>query len=452
VVPADEDDIRLPWSRSDRTVPRIIVRPLQEFLQTSTAAAAVLFGAIVLALLWANSPWREGYESLWHTPMTVRIGDIAVGTDLHFWIQDGLMTLFFLLVGLEIKRELTVGELQRLRAAALPVLAAVGGMLAPAVLYLSIAGSGAGRSGWGIPMATDIALALGVLALAASFAPSRLRPLLLTLAIVDDIGAILVIALFYRQGGDPIYVLWGVAATVGVIMSHRLQLRALWVYIALGVVLWYTCYRAGIHPTIAGVILGLLTPVEPSQRPAAVSREARRVAEATSDDPEPLDVDAPEWLELAALSREAVSPLARVEHALLPWSSFIIVPLFALASAGVRLSASTISAAASSVVAIGIVAGLVVGKPLGIWLTSLAAVRTRVGELPKDVTMRSVAGLGATAGIGFTVALFIAELAFPGRPVMLGEAKIAILFASVVAGGAGWVLLRVAHSPRKEPR
>jgi NhaA family Na+:H+ antiporter len=441
----DPQGIRPAWSRSERPIPRTIVRPLQEFLQTSTAAALVLLGAIVVALVWINSPWWEGYERLWHTALVLRVGDVTIGTDLHFWIQDGLMTFFFVLVGLEIKRELTVGELQRPRAAALPAIAAVGGMVVPAALYLAIAGGGATERGWGIPIATDIALALGALALAARHAPSSLKPLLLTLAIVDDIGAIAVIAIFYSRGGQPEAIVAALVIIGLVVVMQRLHVRAAWVYVVLGAGLWFACYEAGIHSTIAGVVMGLLTPVQPFQRPAAVSREAKRIADETADEPDPIDADAPAWLELATLSREAISPLARVEHLLLPWSSFLIVPLFALSSAGVRLSPSAISAAFSSVVAIGVFVGLVLGKPIGVVGASLLARWTKVGETPEGVGTRAIVGLGATAGIGFTVGLFIAELAFPDDPALLAEAKIGILFASVVAGGLGYAVLRTSR-------
>jgi len=445
VQPADPEEIRPPWSRSERTFPRTIVRPLQEFLQTSTAASFVLLSAIVVALVWINSPWWESYERLWHTSLVLQVGDMTIGTDLHFWIQDGLMTFFFVLVGLEIKRELTVGELQRPRAAALPALAAIGGMVVPAVLYLAIADGGATERGWGIPIATDIALALGALALAARHAPSSLKPLLLTLAIVDDIGAIAVIAIFYSRGGQPEAIVAALVVIGLVVVAQRLHVRAAWVYVVLGAGLWFACYKAGIHPTIAGVVMGLLTPVQPFQRPAAVSREAKRIADETADEPDPIDADAPAWLELATLSREAISPLARVEHLLLPWSSFLIVPVFALSSAGVRLSPSTISAAFSSVVAIGVFVGLVFGKPIGVVGASLLARWTRVGETPEGVGTRAIVGLGATAGIGFTVGLFIAELAFPDDAALLAEAKIGILFASVVAAVLGYVVLRTSR-------
>ena len=448
-MPPELEDIRPPWSRSDRTVPRVVVRPLQEFLQTSTAAAFVLFGAIVVALAWANSPWRESYVSLWHTALAVRVGSVTIGSDLHFWINDGLMTLFFLVVGIEIKREFTIGELRDRRAAALPAIAAVGGMLVPALLFLAVVGSGDARKGWGIPMATDIALALGALLLAARHAPAGLKPLLLTLAIVDDIGAILVIAIFYPQGGNATELLGAVALLGVIVLLQRLHVRATVVYVAIGIGVWYLTYRAGVHPTIAGVALGLLTPSVPFQRPAAVSAEARRTAEETVDDPTPPDVDAGSWLRLAWLSREAVSPLARTEHALLPWTSFVVVPLFALANAGVTLAGETLRRSMTERLGLAIVLGLVVGKPLGIAVAARLSAATGVGRLPRDVGWGHIVGMGATAGIGFTIALFIAELAFPESPELLAQAKVSILVGSVLAGVIGHVILRAARRPAR---
>jgi NhaA family Na+:H+ antiporter len=302
-------EIRAPWSRSDRLVPRTVVRPLQEFLRESTSSALLLFAAVVVALVWANSPWAESYASFWSTPLKVRIGDHVIGKDLQFWVNDGLMTLFFLVVGVEIKRELTTGELQQPKAAVLPAVAAVGGMVVPAILFLLVVRGEASR-GWGIPMATDIALALGALALAARHVPSALKPLMLTLAIVDDIGAILVIAIFYSSGGNGVALAAAVLLVFVVVGMQRAHVRAFLPYVAVGALLWLATYEAGVHPTIAGVVLGLLTPAVPFQRPAAVSEEARRVADETVDEPDPPDADAPAWLELAWLSKEDV-PLSR---------------------------------------------------------------------------------------------------------------------------------------------
>ena len=399
--------------RRRRRVP--LVQPLQEFLRESTSSSWVLVAAVAVALVWVNSPWGASYDRLWSTPLVVHIGGLTIGSDLAFWISSGLMTFFFLVVGLEIKREVTIGELRRPKAVALPAIAAVGGMIVPALLYLAIAHGPAGR-GWGVPIATDIALALGALALAARHAPAALKPLLLTLAIVDDIGAIVVIALFYSHGGRPLELVAALLVVAAVIVLEWLHVRATVVFIGLGVLLWVACDQAGIHPTIAGVVMGLLTPVH-------------------------------------ARPDEEVAPLARTEHLLLPWTSFLIVPLFALSSAGVHLSPATVSAALGGVVAAGVFVGLVIGKPIGVVAASLLARRTGVGEAPAEVGTRALVGLGATAGIGFTVGLFIAELAFPAEPLLLAEAKIGLLTASVVAGALGYAVLRGSdRSTRSDPR
>jgi Na+/H+ antiporter NhaA len=394
------------------------------------------------ALVWANSPWREAYERLWHTGVSVRLGGYAIQEDLRGAVNDGLMTLFFLVVGLEIKREFTIGELRDPRAAALPVLAAVGGMVVPAGLYLLVNVGGEGARGWGIPMATDIAFALGVLTVAARRAPATLRPFLLTLAIVDDIGAILVIAVFYSGGVrlEPLAVALGLCLLI--VLSQRIQIRATAVYVALGVALWVATFESGVHPTIAGVALGLLTPAVAFQRPRAVSLEAHRVADETVDEPSPPDADAPQWLELARLSREAVSPLARVEAVLHPWTSLVVVPLFALANAGVELSREALREAAGSPITLGVVLGLLVGKTVGIWGASLLAVAVRAARLPAGVDRGSLLGAAAVAGIGFTVSLFVTELAFLRRD-LIDEAKVGILAGSALAGILGYVVLSV---------
>jgi NhaA family Na+:H+ antiporter len=323
-------------------------------------------------------------------------------------------------------------------------------MLVPAAIYVAVNAGGAGSQGWGIPMATDIAFALGVLTLAARSAPAGLKAFMLTLAIVDDIGAILVIALFYSRGIDPLPLLVAASLIVLLIVLQRFDVRATAVYLVLGGAIWLAFYESGVHPTIAGVILGLLTPAEPFQRPRAVSAEAVRVAETTLDDPEPPDADAPEWLRLARLSREAVSPLARVEAALHPWTSFLIVPLFALANAGVELSVDSLRDSATSPITLGVVLGLVVGKVIGITGASLLAVRTGLGRLPNGVGWRHMVALSAVAGIGFTVSLFITDLAFGGGPLQ-DEAKVGILVASILAGVLGFVGFRVGVAPKRVP-
>lgn len=438
--PGPGPGVRQPWSRSQGRLAGAVLRPLQAFLATEAASGTLLLAAAVVAIAWANSPWRETYDRLWHTELVISIGRWRLAHDLGHWVSDGLMTLFFFVVGLEIKREVLTGELRDLRAAAVPVVAAVGGMVAPAIVYLLIADGGPDARGWGIPMATDIAFALGVLTLVARSAPPALKPFLLTLAIVDDIGAIVVIALFY-SGGVALRPLLIAMALLGlVVLLQRARVRASAIYVLLGIAVWVATSSSGIHPTIAGVALGLLTPAVPFQRPATVSREAHRVADETVDEPSPPDADAPYWLYLASLSREAVSPLARAEAFLHPWVSFVVVPLFALANAGVDLSGRALSQAAGSSVALGVLLGLVLGKPLGIALATWAAVRSGLGRLPSGTGWRDVLGLGAVAGIGFTVSLLVTDLAFEGSP-LLEPAKAGILAASALAGALGALVL-----------
>jgi len=438
-------ELQAPWSRSDRFLPRTVVQPLQEFMQASTAGSLVMLLAAITAIAWANSPWSQAYHDLWATEFALNLGRWELALDLRHWVNDALMTIFFLLVGLEIKRELTTGELRQVRQAALPVVAAIGGMVAPALIYVALTLGREGGAGWGIPMATDIAFALGVLTLAARHAPPSLKPMLLTLAIVDDIGAILVIALFYSDGLSLAWLQAGAVVLVLIVIARQVGIRSTAVYWILGAVLWLEFLEAGIHPTITGVILGLLTPAVAFQRSAAVSELAARTAEQTKDAID-VDSDAHWWFRLSELSREAVSPLVRIEHQLLPWSSFLIVPLFALANAGVELSFDALRGAATGAVGLGVFLGLVVGKPLGIWLASAVAIRTGLARLPRGVTLRHVALMGVTAGIGFTVSLFIAELAFDAE-MLRDEAKIAILAASLVAGVVGLVLFRVTGEP-----
>jgi NhaA family Na+:H+ antiporter len=439
-ISSAEAEIRVPWSGSARPVPRLILRPLQTFLRTEEAGGLLLLVAAVTALVWANSPWRASYAAVWHTQLTVGLGGWSLTEDLQHWVNDALMALFFLVVGLEIKRELTTGELREPRAAALPAIAALGGMVVPALLYLAINPSGEPARGWGIPMATDIAFALGVLAIVGRGLPAALKSFLLALAIVDDIGAILVIAVFYSGSISfaPLLVAGGLFALI--LVLQRLQVRWTTVYVLLGVGVWLATFKSGIHATIAGVVLGLATPAAPFQRPRAVSLEAHRIADDTVDDPVPPDADAHHWLHLAGLTREAVSPLARLEHLLHPWTSYVVIPVFALANAGVSISSSGLSEAVTSGVTLGVVAGLVVGKTAGVTVFTWMAIRTRITRLPEGVGWGQLVGVAALAGIGFTVSLFITSLAFQTQAVQ-DAAKVGILAASLLAGLVGALLL-----------
>jgi len=444
--------LHVPWSRSSRAVARRVVQPLQSFLEAEASSAVLLVAAAAIAMVWANSPWRDGYEDLWATTVTVRAGDLGVSADLRQWVNEGLMSLFFLVVGLEVKRELLTGELRDRRTALLPVVGAIGGMVVPAALYLAVTAGTPASQGWGVAMPTDLAVSAAVLALALPGAAPGLRVFLLTLAIADDIGSVAVVALASSSDVTWAWLLVAVAIGVAIVGLQRIQVRATAVYLAMGVGMWLAVWEAGVSPTLAGVALGLLTPAVPFQRPRAVSEEAHRVAEATLDFPPTPDADAPQWLRLASLSREAVSPLARVEAALHPWTSYVVVPLFALANAGVELRAAAIDAGIERRLVLAIVLARVVGKPLGIVLAVAAASRGRLARRPSEGSLGQVVGVAAAAGVPFTVALFIADLALP--PELLGAAKLGVLAAALAAGALGFGLLRRfrgAESPGHEP-
>ena len=407
---------------------------VHRFVETEASSGMVLVAATVVALVWANSPWRHGYDSLWTNAVVVQVGGLHVTEDLRHFVNDGLMTLFFFVVGLEIKRERVRGELADLRVAALPVLAAVGGMVVPGLLYLMItAASGAGH-GWGIPIATDIAFSLGVLALLHRRVPPSLKLVLLTLAIVDDVGAIIVIALFY---GGSIHA-GALAAAGGCLLLAALfqRVRVDWppLYVALGVAGWYATYRSGVHATIAGVAFALITPASA----LAPAETVRRWASDLSDDP-----GAAQLRQMMVIARQSVSPAEHIEDRLHPFTSFVILPCFALANAGIELRHGMFDEGHAATVALAVAIGLVLGKFLGIMAASWFAVRARIATLPADVGWSHIAGIAALGGIGFTVSLFITGLAFGETPVA-DAAKLAILAASMASAALGTLLLRRA--------
>jgi NhaA family Na+:H+ antiporter len=418
---------------SDRRLARL-AGPVVQFLRVEAAGGVLLLVATVAALIWANSPWESSYQSLWSTEFRVTVGSYEFAEDLGHLVNDLLMAFFFLVVGMEIKREIVAGELNSLRAVALPAMAALGGMVVPAAIFAGINLGGAGARGWGIPMATDIAFALGIVALLGSRVPSSVKVLLLTLAIVDDIGAIVVIAVFYSDAISPTWL--AVAAVLVAVMAllHRLSVMYLPVLVAVALALWLAVYESGVHATIAGVVVGLLTPASPR----LTTSEATRSVGALDED----DLGAGQVHTTATSIKASVSDCDRGIHDLHPWTSFVIVPLFALANAGIDLSADSLSS--PSAVLIGVVAGLVLGKLVGIAAFSWLAVRLGIAELPPDLRWMHVIGVAAIGGVGFTVSLFIAGLALDGD--LLTDAKIGILTASLIAGVVGAVLLARAGS------
>lgn len=418
----------------------------QEFFRTEAATGALLLGCACLALFVANSEWAELYHRLWDVRVAVAGGGYELSLTLHEVINDGLMAVFFLLVGLEIKREALAGELASPRQAALPIAAAVGGMLVPALIYLAANGGGAAVHGWAIPMATDIAFALGALALIAPRAPAGLKVFLAALAIVDDMGAVLVIAMFYTRE-----IVWSAMASAGVVVLllvglNVLRVRRLTPYLCLGIVLWFFVYQSGVHATIAGVLLAFTIPTRTRINAADFSAQARGLLD-YFDRTETGDLlvitsrgqqEAIVGLERA--SEQVTAPLLRLEHALHGVSAFVVMPLFAFANAGVHLNGTPIGG-----VTLAVILGLAIGKPLGITAAAYAAVRAGFAALPDGVSWTALHGCAWLGGIGFTMSLFIATLAFEGTPLLDG-AKVGILAGSILAGIVGAIVVRASRT------
>ena len=420
---------------------RLAGKPIERFLHIEAASGLLLVISAAIALVWANSPWAETYQHLWHTPLGVRMGRFTFERSLEWVVNDGLMVIFFFVVGMEIRREIHQGELSDWRRAALPAAAALGGILVPAGLYLTLAGEPSTHSGWGVPMATDIAFALGVLTLLGKRAPAALRVLLLTLAVIDDLGAIVVIALFYSDGISLGGLLVAVLGFSGIFAMQRLGVRTKLLYVAPSFIAWAGVYAAGLHPTIAGVIVGLLTPVRAwLGREGFVEGVRKELDDLAETSPRALSSHqlAKKLRHVNVARREAVSPAESLIESLHPWVAFGIMPIFALANAGVSLAGEPLDATAWRVV-FGVGIGLVFGKPIGILLASWLALKLRLGTLPPGLTFRHLTVLGVVAGIGFTMALFIAQLAFTD-PRLLAAAKLGVLASSGVAAIAALAL------------
>jgi NhaA family Na+:H+ antiporter len=405
------------------------------YFGTEAGGSALLLAATVVALVWANSPWSDSYASFWSTEATIGVGDLHLTLDLRHWVNDAAMALFFLVVGLEITREVSVGELRDRRNVAAPALGALGGLLVPAAIYLAVNHSGPASAGWGIVMSTDTAFVLGILALFGPRCPDRLRLFLLTLAIVDDIGAITVMALFYTDDMDGAAL---AVAAVLVVALVALRWAGVWrvtPYVLVGIALWLAVQASGVHPTLAGVLVGLLMPSHPPE-PDVVER-TREYGQALREAPDA------ERARLAALSAAATVPAgARLLHVLHRWTAYGVVPVFGLANAGVSLSAETLRTAATSPVTLGVAGALLAGNAIGITAGTAIALRSGLGVLPGGVRWSHLMAGATLAGIGFTIALFITDLAFSDEQLR-EQATIGILAGSVVAAVAGVVLLRV---------
>ncbi len=427
---------------------RLARRPLERFIRIEAASGVLLLAATAMALAWANSPWARSYFALWETPLGARIGSLSFERPLEWFVNDALMVIFFFVVGLEIRREIHHGELSEARRASLPVAAALGGMVVPACIYLLFAHEPAARRGWGVPMATDIAFALGALALLGRRVPAALRVLLLALAVIDDLGAIVVIAIFYSSG-----IVWsglaiGAGGVAGVLVMQRIGVRAKFAYVVPGAVAWAGIYAAGIHPTIAGVVLGILTPVRAWLGPGGFVVEVRRdietIVQAGTERVTAHELSAT-LSHVDAVRREAISPAEHLIEMLHPWVAFGIMPVFALANAGVSLAGASLDDAAIRVV-LGSAAGLFVGKPAGVLIACWLASKLRLSTWPRGFTARHCVVLGVVAGIGFTMSLFIAQLAFSDRSLLVA-AKRGVLIASFSAAVLAFALGRWLLAP-----
>ena len=426
--------------------------PFRRFVAIEAASTILLLGATLVALAWANSPWGSSYQQLWHTEARIGVGRAELVLSLEHWVNDALMVLFFFLVGMEIKHELVHGELSSRERAMLPVFGALGGMLAPAALFAALQGGGPAASGWGVPMATDIAFAVAALAVLGARVPPGLKVFLLALAIVDDLGSIAVIAIFYATEFSLVALGIAVAGLGLVYALRQAGVRSYAVYWALGGAVWLATLTSGIHATVAGVLLGFLTPAVAFAPAEGFVRRGRDLA---ADLLERLETDEPAVpkrviADLASLRREATSPLEQLTRRLHPWIAFGVMPLFALANAGVVIRTESLRDPFALRLTLAVVAGLVIGKPLGIASFAWASVRLGLARLPTGVTWPAILGAGALGGIGFTMAIFITTLAFRDAS-FIAASKIGVLAASLLATGTGLLLLARAL-PRSATR
>ena len=450
------EPFRPPWREGRGPIPRLVVQPVLRFIRLEAAGGVVIVAAAVVALIWANA-LTDSYADFWDTDLTLDLGFLTLDETLHGWVNDALMVIFFFVIALEIKREAVHGELRDPRQAALPVIAALGGMLVPILIFSAVNAGGEGAKGWGIPVATDIAFALGVLALVGNRIPVQLKIFLLTLAVADDIGGILIIAVFLSDDLSIAWLLGAGATVVGILVMQRGGIRPIAAYIPVGLVLWLCVFESGVEATIAGVVLGLLTPARSlyQQRDLGTSLHDHLDAyDSAVGEPEAstAQVQAAEALRsMEHLTNEALSPLERLEESVQPWSAFLIIPIFALANAGIVLSGDILTDAFKSELAWGVFLGLVVGKAVGVTGFSVLAVRLGVAKKPAVISWPDVVGVAFLAGVGFTVAIFIAGLSF-SDPILVENAKIGIFAASLVAALLGFVGLRISQGRKVAQR
>lgn len=434
----------------------VLLTPFEAFAKKNSSSGILLGMCTIIAIIIANSSWNEGYHHLLATKFSLAFGDRVLNMSLHHWINDGLMAIFFFLVGLEIKRSMLVGELSSIKQAMLPIIAAIGGMVVPACFYYLLNGKGAGAAGWGIPMATDIAFAIAVLTLLGRRVPATMMTILAALAIVDDLGAVLVIAIFYTETINQSALFVALGCFVFMLFLGRFGVQRVWVYALCALVMWVFMLSSGVHATIAGVLAAFATPVSSLYRPEEFSREARKLLDK-------FDVyrlrESKDFLTSDRLTgvvhtlevglHKTVPPLQRLEHGLQNLVHFFIIPLFALTNAGITLELSQMGNVFSNPITLGVILGLVAGKAIGVIGSIMLCHTIGLAKLPRDMRFVHVVGMGLLAGIGFTMSIFIAELAFPAQQELLLYAKTAILFASVLAGVSGFLILFIAGRKRK---
>ncbi len=435
-----------------------VLSPFEHFLRRTTAGGIVLIGTTLLTLLIANSQWGEGFHHFWEQSMALSIGSWALRQSLHHWVNDGLMALFFLLVGLEIKREILVGELSSPHDAALPIAAAIGGMVVPALVYALFNYGTSSASGWGIPMATDIAFAIGILVLLAWRVPRSLIIFVTALAIVDDLGAVFVIALFYTQEINWVALAWAASVLALLILFNRGGIRHSLPYILAGITLWYLTLLSGLHATVAGILLALTIPARPAFSPGQFSQRLQELGQgfhAAVLDPEAPDhplsnhrmATIAENVERAAMAVQP--PLQRMEHGLSTWVTFLIIPIFALANAGIDFSHIDFATSISAPVTLGVIFGLVLGKFIGISGSCWLVLKLGWGKMPQGMNWRHITGAAWLGGIGFTMSLFIGGMAF-SDPQQFEDAKLGILLSSLIAATLGLTWLYFGSGDRKE--
>ncbi|WP_309497761.1 Na+/H+ antiporter NhaA [Sulfurovum sp.] len=441
-----------PWEKAFKKVST----PFEHFIHAQTTTGLILMFMTVLALIFANTPFADSYAHFFHMKIDFNVGDWKLSHTLHHWINDGLMAIFFFVIGLEIKREITVGELSNFKAALLPILAAVGGMVFPALIYLYINAGMQGAGGWGIPMATDIAFAISALVLLGKRVPPALVTFLVALAIVDDLGAVMVIALFYTEQIHMLPLMLAGASFLILVFFNRFGIHMILPYFIVGLFMWFFMLESGVHATIAGVIAALAIPTRPKLSAIGFRKDAKTLLD--EYDTYPIDTkhgmnerQKAILLKLESNINEISTPAARLERDLHLPVALIVIPLFALANAGIAIDFSSISTTIMEPVSLGIIGGLILGKVVGIFGVAWLAIKLKVASLPQNSTLSQIFGVAFLGGIGFTMSIFVADLAFMGNPELIFQAKVGILAASLFAGLFGYSWLRfVARSANVE--